>query len=105
MTQLDKILEERGQQNGDYGLQAEISQQIKDAIYSTGCKDKMTPYQKESVEMIAHKLARLSTGDIWHEDHWRDIAGYAQLAADRVQTRNANQAHNIPPHHSTELEA
>lgn len=92
MNELEKILEERGQQNGDYGLQAEISQQLKEAIYSTNRAANMAPYQKETIEMICHKLARLSTGDIWHEDHWRDIAGYATLAADRVKQRNiANQ--------------
>ena len=90
MSELDKILEERGRQNGDYGLQCEIEQAIKEAVYSTGRSD-LTPYMKSSIDMMAHKLARIATGDIWHEDHWLDIQGYAKLTSDRVKKRNVSQ--------------
>lgn len=89
MSNIDKILEERGRTNGDYGLQSEIEQEIKRAIYSSG-RDDFTPYMRSSIDQIAHKLARIATGDIWHEDHWADIQGYAKLSGDRVKTRNAS---------------
>lgn len=89
MPDLDEILAQRGQQNGDYGLQCEIEQEIKKAIYSAD-RDDLTPYMRSSLDMIAHKLARIATGDVWHEDHWMDIQGYAKLTSDRVKLRNAS---------------
>jgi len=92
MNDLDNILEQRGQQNGDYGLMCDIIQSLKETMYSTNRAANMTPYQRETIDMICHKLGRIATGDTWHEDHWRDIAGYATLTADRVKQRNsANQ--------------
>ena len=34
--------------------------------------------------MICHKIGRIINGDANYEDSWRDIAGYAQLVADRL---------------------
>ena len=33
----------------------------------------------EALEMIAHKIARILSGDADYADNWVDIAGYAQL--------------------------
>ena len=35
---------------------------------------------KYPLDMIHAKLARIYSGDATHEDHWRDIAGYAHMA-------------------------
>jgi hypothetical protein len=34
--------------------------------------------------MIAHKIGRILNGDPNYADSWIDIAGYAQLVADRL---------------------
>lgn len=34
---------------------------------------------RESLEMIATKIARILTGECHHKDSWHDIAGYATL--------------------------
>jgi hypothetical protein len=34
--------------------------------------------------MIAHMLGRILNGDPDYADSWHDIAGYAQLVADRL---------------------
>lgn len=36
--------------------------------------------QHEALHMILGKIARIVAGDPHHEDHWLDIAGYADLA-------------------------
>jgi hypothetical protein len=41
-------------------------------------------YQREALEMIAHKIARIINGDPNYADSWVDIAGYAKLVADRL---------------------
>lgn len=38
-----------------------------------------------SLEMILLKIARLINGDLYKEDTWRDIAGYATLMADKLK--------------------
>jgi len=35
--------------------------------------------------MIAHKIGRILSGNWREPDHWRDIAGYATLVADRLE--------------------
>jgi hypothetical protein len=37
------------------------------------------------LEMIAHKIARVLNGNPDHHDHWHDISGYAQCAAERLE--------------------
>jgi hypothetical protein len=46
---------------------------------------RLAPYQKEALEMKAHKIGRILNGDPDYSDSWIDIAGYAQLVADRLE--------------------
>ncbi len=39
----------------------------------------LTPYMRESLEMIQIKISRILEGNCNHTDHWHDIAGYATL--------------------------
>jgi hypothetical protein len=41
--------------------------------------------QREALEMIAHKIARILSGDPNHKDHWEDIAGYAELVVRELE--------------------
>jgi hypothetical protein len=40
----------------------------------------LSPTQRESVDMILHKIGRIVAGDASFQDHWDDIAGYARIA-------------------------
>jgi hypothetical protein len=83
---LDETLTERGKRYGTFTGHAEISQQLKtvmgDALCQRG-KD-LAHDQYEALDMIAHKIARIINGDPNYADSWHDIAGYAQLIADRL---------------------
>lgn len=83
---LNQILTERGDRYGVFEGHAEISQQLKGAIRQfeakRGCD--LAPDQREALEMICHKIARVLNGDPDYADSWQDIAGYAQLVADRL---------------------
>ncbi len=48
-------------------------------------KKELPPPQRYALDMIAVKLARIVAGDNYHEDHWRDITGYASLVADKLE--------------------
>ena len=41
--------------------------------------EELSPAQKESLEMIVHKIARILNGDPNYADSWHDISGYATL--------------------------
>ena len=47
------------------------------------CWAKLEQTQRESLDMIAHKIGRILAGDPDFRDHWDDIAGYAKLVADK----------------------
>lgn len=87
MTDITSVLTERGLRYGKFREQARYSQLMKDAFvaYMGYPKyDSLDSDQKEALAMIFHKLARIANGDPHYADSWVDIAGYAQLVADRL---------------------
>lgn len=95
-----QILAERGKTHGDFTHQAYASQQLKATLHRV-CRIDVNHYHPvgpamaECADMILHKLSRAFTGDPLVEDHWRDIAGYATLVADRVRQYNQRQAQQL----------
>ena len=80
MTDLNKTLEERAKTHGSFKDHSEISQNIKFIISSSKNYEVLASFQKEALDMIAHKMARILQGNPHEKDHWHDIAGYATLA-------------------------
>jgi hypothetical protein len=81
-------LEERGQRYGPFTSHAEITQQLKGVIgiYVRRKPVKFLEFdQQEALDMICHKIGRILNGDPNYADSWHDIAGYAQLVADRLK--------------------
>jgi hypothetical protein len=81
------LLSERGKTHGDYKVHARITCRLKDVI-SDECRDRclrgqqpLTVEQRESLDMIMHKVGRVIAGDASYYDHWDDIAGYAKLCS------------------------
>lgn len=81
---LETTLENRGQEYGDYSGMARIAQNLKETLRSGPSWINMSPVQRESLEMLATKLARIVCGNCDNPDSWHDIAGYAKLAEDRL---------------------
>lgn len=95
MSSTDEILSERGKRYGRFIGHAMITQALKECIQthvadtghvtdSTPAYQMMKPDQREALDMIAHKIGRILNGDPDYADSWQDIAGYAQLVADRL---------------------
>lgn len=84
MSDIDKVLTERGKQHGDYATFAYITQHIKDQM-RTGNWGLLSPSQKECLEMVASKIGRILAGNPNHQDHWTDIAGYARLVERQLE--------------------
>lgn len=86
-TNITETLQERGQRYGKFTEHAEATQQLKKVI---GIYVRRKPVgflasdQQEALDMICHKIGRIINGDPDWADSWHDIAGYAQLVADRL---------------------
>lgn len=84
---VDDLLEERGKRYGEFSGHAMISQLIKAIMRDTPTWDNLDAAQKESLEMIAHKIARILNGDPDYLDNWDDTAGYATLVANELRKK------------------
>jgi hypothetical protein len=70
----------RDHQHGGLDAVGITSQQIKDSMREgvNWKTNSLHPAAKESLDMIAHKIARVLSGSNPHDfQHWEDIAGYA----------------------------
>jgi len=85
--EIDAILNERATTYGSFKDVAEVAQEIKALIHThLNATDKvLDPDQMEALDMIASKLGRIINGNADYVDSWIDIAGYAQLVADRLE--------------------
>jgi len=84
---INQILTERGTRYGKFVTHARISQSLKRLIADQleARPLLLAGDQQEALEMICHKIAGIINGDPDYADSWTDIAGYAQLVADRLQ--------------------
>lgn len=77
MQSTTEILAERQSTPGDFSTCAKISQELKLIIAAND--NNLSHRQREALEMIAVKMARILNGGQDHQDSWQDIAGYAHL--------------------------
>lgn len=77
-------LYERARTHGDFRDVASYSQSIKEILHSGKNWPSLNDSQKESLEFIAAKMARILNGNANFRDHWDDIAGYGQLGSDSL---------------------
>lgn len=89
MTDISKTLEERKKTHGEFPSHARISMQLKSFITSEMSKgdEEFSYSQREALDMICHKIARILNGNPNHHDHWHDIAGYATLVANQLEAK------------------
>lgn len=81
---IDATLAERGSRYGVFAEHARIAQNVKAAMVDSPNWATLAPDQREALEMIAHKAARILNGDPDFHDSWHDIVGYTKLVADRL---------------------
>jgi len=87
VQEIDAILNERGSRYGNFLDHARVTYKLKEVARSFA-EEKGKTFavdQCEAMDMIFHKLGRILNGDPNYADSWVDIAGYAQLVADRLQ--------------------
>ena len=79
------LLAQRASTHGEFNDHAAITQSLKTVMHSEASWANLTFAQKESLDMIVHKIGRVLAGNPNHIDHWDDIAGYAMLVSQRIK--------------------
>jgi hypothetical protein len=89
MPEVEATLDARAVDYGKFIEGAEVMQMLKRVVQNAlSNRDKTLAHdQAESLDMIIHKIGRIINGNPDVVDHWLDIAGYAQLVADRLNGR------------------
>lgn len=82
---IQKILCQRAETHGKFHENSKLSQAIKREIRNSPKWGVLTASQKEALDMIAHKIGRILSGNPDHVDHWADIAGYATLVQNALE--------------------
>lgn len=101
-SDLTKTLEERHKSHGSFEDHARITQRFKgvmnDELNQRFSRNQslLNPRQMEALDMILHKIGRIIAGDPSYEDHWTDIAGYAQIAKGSAFEPKAKEAEIRP---------
>ena len=81
-TKIRQVLNARGSKYGVAADQFSTSQEFKRIVRRF--ENKLDPVQLEALDMVVMKISRILHGDPNYADSWVDIAGYAQLEADRL---------------------
>jgi len=77
---MEEILENRNKTHGDYETGCKIAQELENVVSNTKNWMSLSPGKKIAIKMIFLKISRITEGDSNFQDHWIDIAGYAERA-------------------------
>lgn len=78
------LLADRGETHGNYDRQSECAQQLKSIIRETPNWYKLSPQQKEAMEMECTKTSRTLYGNCQHVDNYVDKVGYLLLVLKKM---------------------
>lgn len=88
-SSVDQTLQERGKRYGDFSIHASICQNLKSVICNTeNYREHLNSVQRQALDVIADKIARILSGDPNYAANWHDIQGYAKLAEDRLPAQD-----------------
>lgn len=90
-TDVKAMLAGREARYGSFENHARISQALKRAMQDSPNWSKLTDVQKEGLEMMQHKVARMLNGDPSYLDNIVDIVGYSTLVKDVMETNDGIQ--------------
>jgi hypothetical protein len=88
--EISETLTTREGQYGRYEIVSQISQDIKKIMRQSPNYYIMPDYARESLDMIANKMARLLNGDFMLNDSWHDISGYSALVVMTNEDKETN---------------
>lgn len=87
-TGVHETLADRGRRYGSFANHAHIAMNIKRQYATVPNFYLLKDDQRQALEVIADKIARILNGDPNYTDNWHDIQGYAKLVEDRLLNEN-----------------
>lgn len=90
-TNVNEMLAGREARYGSFEGHAKIAQGLKRAMKDSPNWERLTDVQKEGLEMVQHKIARMLNGDPSYLDNIVDVAGYSTLIKDVMEVENGFQ--------------
>lgn len=73
------LLSERDSTHGSFIVNGRVSQSLKEVFRSEPGWEQLDIIHREAIDHICGKFGRIMAGQPTFDDHWDDIAGYAQL--------------------------
>jgi len=92
------VIDEREKTHGKYADVARVSQHLKSYLHQQDLLH-LTAEQRESLDMICVKIARIVCGNPNEKDHWLDCMGYAELIVKKLQADSGELTKQEPPKH------
>ena len=86
------VLETREKTHGSFQSNARVSQGIKDLMRREPGWARLSETQRESLELISTKIARILAGNSNFDDHWADVSGYATLVVEDLNSDHRREA-------------
>ena len=83
---IQEMLNSRNSTHGTFTSNAYISQSLKGIVRLGDSFSGLTTYEREALDMILHKIARIVSSSDKNLDNWRDVIGYTQLVINELQT-------------------
>jgi hypothetical protein len=89
MTDIQAVLAARKKTHGSFEISSYTSQTLKDNMRDTPNWAELDMDQKECLDMVAHKIARILCGNPNEVDHYLDMSGYCTLIVNRLKAEQA----------------
>lgn len=87
---VENTLDQREKTYGSFKNHSVLSQNLKAVLINSPKYWTLKADQREALEMIQHKIARILNGNPDYTDSWHDIQGYAKLVEDRLVKESAS---------------
>lgn len=84
--EINETLKQCNTTYGKFSRLSEISRDIKSTFHNTENWNELSSDKQEALEMIAIKIARILNGNSEYVDSWFDIAGYATLIVNELNS-------------------
>ena len=81
------VIADRQATHGDFAVTARIAEALRAEMQDMPNWLLMRDVQRSALGMMAVKIGRIGSGDADCIDHWRDLAGYAQLVVADLEAR------------------
>lgn len=85
MNDIKSTLAERGGRYGNFYDHARTAQNLQTMMTTELGWGRLEVDQRQALQVIADKIARILNGDPNYLDNWHNIQGYAKLIEDRLR--------------------